>query len=141
MDYKQKKIVTKLNKVEKVELSLISDLNNFSDQMASASKNLSKYTTEVANIRLEYIRFMGKANGLYKKYGDDVVSEVEKDLLKYSRTAEKVALQAKELGIDPQKIKGVKGFLNNYESLEDSIDGLREYEQDLEQIIKSDVQL
>lgn len=141
MDYKQKKIVTKLNKVEKVELSLISDLNNFSDQMASASKNLSKYTTEVANIRLEYIRFMGKANGLYKKYGDDVVSEVEKDLLKYSRTAEKVALQAKELGIDPQKIKGVKEFLNNYESLEESIDGLREYEQDLEQIIKSDVQL
>ena len=60
MDYKQKKIVTKLNKVEKVELSLISDLNNFSDQMASANKNLSKYTTEVANIRLEYIRFMGK---------------------------------------------------------------------------------
>ena len=110
---------------QKVELSLIDDVQKYTDIMSNEKKNLSKYATDVANIRLEYIRFMAKANDLYKKYGDDIVSEIESDLRKYLSTAEKLAAQAKEIGIDPQKIAPFKKFIQNYDDMEDSIDGLR----------------
>tara|TARA_R100000231_G_scaffold126654_1_gene97238 strand:+ start:295 stop:753 length:459 start_codon:yes stop_codon:yes gene_type:complete len=126
---------------QKVELSLIDDVQKYTDIMSNEKKNLSKYATDVANIRLEYIRFMAKANDLYKKYGDDIVSEIESDLRKYLSTAEKLAAQAKEIGIDPQKIAPFKKFIQNYDDMEDSIDGLREHEEDLEKIIKSNANI
>jgi len=126
---------------QKVELSLIDDVEKYTDIMSNEKKNLSKYATDVANIRLEYKRFMAKANDLYKKYGDDIVSEIESDLRKYLSTAEKLAAQAKEIGVDPQKIAPFKKFIQNYDDMEDSIDGLREYEEDLEKIIKSNANI
>jgi len=100
MNYKQKKIVTKLNKVEKVELSLGREL----DKLISEGKELAKKRRKLADDSrsdASKIKNLVKSfNNNYYNSGKDIEQRGNELLNNIGIRLEKFMRQADELGFD-----------------------------------------
>jgi len=104
---------------EKVELSLIDDVQRISDTTVQLD---SRFQKVYADFYKQWQKTVTLGKDLEDAYIEmteylDFYNEVEGDV---TRIAEKVGQQARELGIDPMSIKGVKEMIKAYENMEDN---------------------
>ena len=109
---------TELSEV-KVELSLIDDVQRISDTTVQLD---SRFQKVYADFYKQWQKTVTLGKDLEDAYNEmteylDFYNEVEGDV---TRIAEKVGQQARELGIDPMSIKGVKEMIKAYENMEDN---------------------
>ena len=109
---------TELSEV-KVELSLIDDVQRISDTTVQLD---SRFQKVYADFYKQWQKTVTLGKDLEDAYIEmteylDFYNEVEGDV---TRIAEKVGQQARELGIDPMSIKGVKEMIKAYENMEDN---------------------
>lgn len=104
---------------EKVELSLIDDVQRISDTTVQLD---SRFQKVYADFYKQWQKTVTLGKDLEDAYNEmteylDFYNEVEGDV---TRISEKVGQQARELGIDPMSIKGIKEMLKAYENMEDN---------------------
>ena len=127
---------TELSKEVKVELSLIDDVQRISDTTVQLDSRFQK-------VYVDFYKQWQKAVTLGKDLEDayiemteylDFYNEVEGDV---TRIAEKVGQQARELGIDPMSIKGIKEMLKAYENMEDTANQAKQRLGDVKSVINA----
>ncbi len=127
---------TELSEEVKVELSLIDDVQRISDTTVQLDSRFQK-------VYVDFYKQWQKAVTLGKDLEDayiemteylDFYNEVEGDV---TRIAEKVGQQARELGIDPMSIKGIKEMLKAYENMEDTANQAKQRLGDVKSVINA----
>lgn len=110
---------TELSEEVKVELSLIDDVQRISDTTVQLDNRFQKVYGEFYKQWQKTVTLGRELEDAYIEMNEylEFYDEVERDV---TRIAEKVGQQARELGIDPMDIKGVKEMLKAYENMEDN---------------------
>jgi len=134
-------IYTKLfteDKVElqshKIELGLIDDLNKLLSRMKAIDSALAKSTQKAVNALSSFAKVKGDLKDSYQTAQLD--REDAKDDIKLAVSIiEKISKQAKDLGINPNEIKGTKEVVSFTANIEDTIAILQRNESDINKIL------
>ena len=126
---------TELSAEEKVELSLIDDVQRISDTTVQLDNRFANVYSEFYKQWQKTITLGRDLEESYREMNEylEFYDEVERDV---TRISEKVGQQARELGIDPMSIKGIKEMLKAYENMEDNAIQAKQRLGDVERVIK-----
>lgn len=110
---------TELSEEVKVELSLIDEVQRISDTTVQLDNRFSNVYSEFYKQWQKTIALGRDLEESYREMNEylEFYDEVERDV---TRISEKVGQQARELGIDPMSIKGIKEMVKAYENMEDN---------------------
>ena len=132
-----KKLFTE-DKVElashKIELGLIDDLNKLLIRMKAVDGALAKSTQKSINALSSFSKVQGDLKGSYQTAQldkDDAKGEIKIAV----SIIEKISKQAKDLGINPNEIKGTKEVVSFTANIEDTIAILQRNESDINKIL------
>lgn len=120
MDYKQKKIVTKLNKVEKVELSRY-DFKGFKKE----------YDNSFTSYRSEKRNGLNKAKSAADTHSKDIRVILDKS----ERLIDEFGSKADELGVDYRNTKQFQEFLQLKKILLSATSNIKEVQKDISKIM------
>jgi len=119
----------------KIELSLIDDVQRISDTTVQLDNRFANVYSEFYKQWQKTITLGRDLEESYREMNEylEFYDEVERDV---TRISEKVGQQARELGIDPMSIKGIKEMLKAYENMEDNAIQAKQRLGDVERVIK-----
>lgn len=123
------KIITKLakEKENKVELGVVQDFNKIADNFKQGQDRTEKAISDYLKALRDFNDLQQEVKLSYKRAAG-LVDSAENAIKDIENLAEKVARQAKELGIDPKtlidvsivnKIASLEGSIQNFKSNED----------------------
>jgi methyl-accepting chemotaxis protein len=126
---------TELSEEVKVELSLIDDVQRISDTTVQLDNRFANVYSEFYKQWQKTVTLGRDLEESYREMNEyiEFYDEVERDV---TRISEKVGQQARELGIDPMSIKGIKEMLKAYENMEDNANQAKQRLGDVERVIK-----
>ena len=126
---------TELSEEVKIELSLIDDVQRISDTTVQLDNRFANVYSEFYKQWQKTITLGRDLEESYREMNEylEFYDEVERDV---TRISEKVGQQARELGIDPMSIKGIKEMLKAYENMEDNAIQAKQRLGDVERVIK-----
>jgi len=126
---------TELSEEVKVDLSLIDDVQRISDTTVQLDNRFANVYSEFYKQWQKTVTLGRDLEESYIEMNDylEFYNEVERDV---TRISEKVGQQARELGIDPMSIKGIKEMLKAYENMEDNAIQAKQRLGDVERVIK-----
>jgi len=126
---------TELSEEVKVELSLIDDVQRISDTTVQLDNRFANVYSEFYKQWQKTVTLGRDLEESYREMNEylEFYDEVERDV---TRISEKVGQQARELGIDPMSIKGIKEMLKAYENMEDNANQAKQRLNDVERVIK-----
>ena len=126
---------TELSEEVKVDLSLIDDVQRISDTTVQLDNRFANVYSEFYKQWQKTVTLGRDLEESYREMNDylEFYDEVERDV---TRISEKVGQQARELGIDPMSIKGIKEMLKAYENMEDNAIQAKQRLGDVERVIK-----
>ncbi len=126
---------TELSEEVKLELSLIDDVQRISDTTVQLDNRFANVYSEFYKQWQKTVTLGRDLEESYREMNEylEFYDEVERDV---TRISEKVGQQARELGIDPMSIKGIKEMLKAYENMEDNANQAKQRLNDVERVIK-----
>jgi hypothetical protein len=124
---------TELAKHE-VELGLVDDLAKLLARMKAVDSALMKSTQKAINSLSAFAKLQGDLKDSYANASLDS-DDADKDIKEAIILIDKVAKQAKDLGLNPNDVKGTKDIVKITENLEDTINTLNKNEADIKKIL------
>ena len=124
---------TELAKHE-VELSLVDDLAKLLGRMKAIDSALMKSTQKALNSLTAFSKLQGDLQDAYANASLDS-DDADKDIKEAIILIDKVAKQAKDLGLNPNDVKGTQDIVKITENLEDTINTLNKNESDIKKIL------
>jgi len=136
-----KTVFTKLfseDKVElgkhEVELGLVEDLAKLVTRMKAIDAALSKSTQKSVNALGEFAKVQGQLNDGYAQATMDA-EDAQEDIKLAVALIDKISKQAKDLGLNPNDVKGTQDVVKITANLEDTIAILKRNESDIKKIL------
>jgi hypothetical protein len=131
-----KNLIIALNAIEKhdVELGAIDDLNKLLVRMKAIDGALSKSTQKAVNSLNSFTKVQIDLSDSYSQATLDKQDAQDEIKLALSLIS-KISAQAKDLGLNPNDIKGTKEVVDFTANLEDTIAILTRNETDMKKII------
>jgi len=135
------KIITKLAKeqekveakLEKVELGAVQDFEKAAEGFKKGKDRTENAISEVLKLVRDVMDIKDRIAQSYRK-AEQLSNGAEESIKRIEKLAEKVAFQAKELGIDPKKLIDVS-VVSDVSSVEGSIENLKLNEGIIKNII------
>ena len=124
---------TELAKHE-VELGLVDDLAKLLVRMKAVDSALMKSTQKAINSLSAFAKLQGDLKDSYANASLDS-DDADKDIKEAIILIDKVAKQAKDLGLNPNDVKGTQDIVKITENLEDTINTLNKNEADIKKIL------
>jgi Fic family protein len=124
---------TELAKHE-VELGLVDDLAKLLGRMKAIDSALMKSTQKALNSLTAFSKLQGDLQDAYANASLDS-DDADKDIKEAIILIDKVAKQAKDLGLNPNDVKGTQDIVKITENLEDTINTLNKNESDIKKIL------
>ena len=124
---------TELAKHE-VELGLVDDLAKLLGRMKAIDSALMKSTQKAINSLTAFSKLQGDLQDAYANASLDS-DDANKDIKEAIILIDKVAKQAKDLGLNPNDVKGTQDIVKITENLEDTINTLNKNESDIKKIL------
>lgn len=119
---------------QKIELGLIDDLTKLVTRMKAIDGALMKSTQKAINSLSMFAKLQGDLGDAYSNASLDS-DDAKQDMKEAITLIEKVSKQAKELGFNPNDVKGTKDIVKITENLEDTINTLEKNESDIKKIL------
>lgn len=136
-----KTVFTKLfseDKIElgkhEVELGLVEDLAKLVTRMKAIDAALSKSTQKSVNALGEFAKVQGQLNDGYAQATMDA-EDAQEDIKLAVALIDKISKQAKDLGLNPNDVKGTQDVVKITANLEDTIAILKRNESDIKKIL------
>jgi hypothetical protein len=117
-----------------VELALVDDVSKLLTRMKAIDAALMKSTQKAVNSLSAFAKVQGDLKDAYATASldsDDAQNDIKEAVLLIDR----VAKQAKELGLNPNDVKGTQDIVKITENLEDTINTLNKNEADIKSIL------
>lgn len=124
---------TELGKHE-VNLALVEDLAKLLTRMKAIDSALAKSTQKSLNSLGGFAKVQADLADAYSTAELDV-EDAQKDIKEAVVLIDKVAKQAKELGLNPYDVKGASEIVKITENIEDTINTLKKNESDIVKIL------
>ena len=124
---------TELAKHE-VELGVVDDLAKLLGRMKAIDSALMKSTQKALNSLTAFSKLQGDLQDAYANASLDS-DDADKDIKEAIILIDKVAKQAKDLGLNPNDVKGTQDIVKITENLEDTINTLNKNESDIKKIL------
>lgn len=118
----------------KVELGLVEDLAKLLTRMKAIDGALMKSTQKAVNALGDFVKVKNQLNDGYVQATMDA-EDAQEDIKLAVSLIEKIAKQAKELGLNPNDVKGTQEVVKITANLEDTIAILERNESDIKKII------
>jgi hypothetical protein len=118
----------------KVELGLVEDLAKLLTRMKAIDGALMKSTQKAVNALGDFVKVKNQLNDGYVQATMDA-EDAQEDIKLAVALIEKIAKQAKELGLNPNDVKGTQEVVKITANLEDTIAILERNESDIKKII------
>ena len=135
------KKIEKANEVQKVELekhevelALVDDLNKLVVRMKAIDGALMKSVQKTISALTSFSKIQGDLSDGYLTAiadRDDANADIKEALF----LIDKISKQAKDLGINPNEIKGTKEIVDLTANIEDTINSLNKNESDVKKIL------
>lgn len=117
-----------------VELGLVEDLAKLLTRMKAIDGALMKSTQKAVNALGDFIKVKNQLNDGYVQATMDA-EDAQEDIKLAVSLIEKIAKQAKELGLNPNDVKGTQEVVKITANLEDTIAILERNESDIKKIL------
>jgi hypothetical protein len=118
----------------KVELGLVEDLAKLLTRMRAIDGALMKSTQKAVNALGDFIKVKNQLKDGYVQASMDA-EDAQEDIKLAVSLIEKIAKQAKDLGLNPNDVKGTQDVVKITANLEDTIAILERNESDIKKII------
>jgi predicted transcriptional regulator len=122
-----------LTKVE-VELSIVDDISKILKRLQSVNSALSKSAQSSVNLLGDFASVQGKLQTASNKAEDDM-TDARQDFKEATSIIDKASKMAKELGLNPQDIKGTTEVVKLVENIEDTISVYERNKSDITKIL------
>ena len=119
---------------ERVELGLVEDLAKLLTRMRAIDGALMKSTQKAVNALGDFIKVKNKLKDGYVQASMDA-EDAQEDIKLAVSLIEKIAKQAKDLGLNPNDVKGTQDVVKITANLEDTIAILERNESDIKKIL------
>ena len=117
-----------------VELGLVEDLAKLLTRMKAIDGALMKSTQKAVNALGDFIKVKNQLNDGYVQASMDA-EDAQEDIKLAVSLIEKIAKQAKDLGLNPNDVKGTQEVVKITANLEDTIAILERNESDIKKIL------
>jgi hypothetical protein len=136
MDSVEKRIQAYLSKIpkQKVELGAVEDFKKAAGFVKQSRNTYNKVVQEFVNLLNQFIPYQAKLKDAYFR-AKDFADDVEEDIQRLQKAADKIAAAAKDLGIQPKEIVDTS-IVNDVADVEDTINIARQRFDDAKAIIK-----
>lgn len=118
----------------RVELGLVEDLAKLVTRMKAIDGALSKSTQKSVNALGEFAKVQGQLNDGYAQATMDA-EDAQEDIKLAVALIDKISKQAKDLGLNPNDVKGTQDVVKITANLEDTIAILKRNESDIKKIL------
>ena len=122
-----------LSKVE-VELSIVDDISKILKRLQSVNSALSKSAQSSLNLLSDFASVQGKLQTASNKAEDDI-TDARQDFKEATSIIDKASKMAKELGLNPQDIKGATEVVKYVEHMEGTISVYEKNKSDITKIL------
>ena len=117
-----------------VQLGLVDDVAKLLTRMKAIDGALMKSTQKAVNSLSAFAKVQGDLNDAYATASLDS-EDAQNDIKEAVILIDKVAKQAKELGLNPNDVKGTQDIVKVTQNLEDTINTLNKNEADIKKIL------
>lgn len=117
-----------------VELGLVEDLAKLVTRMKAIDGALSKSTQKAVNALGDFAKVQGQLNDGYAQATLDS-EDAQEDIKLAVALIQKISKQAKDLGLNPNDVKGTQDVVKITANLEDTIAILKRNESDIKKIL------
>jgi hypothetical protein len=118
----------------KIDLGLVEDLAKLLNRMKAIDAALMKSTQKSVNSLSAFAKVQGDLKDAYATASLDA-DDAQNDIKEAVALIDKVAKQAKDLGLNPNDVKGTQEIVKITANLEDTINTLKKNESDIKQIL------
>ena len=118
----------------KIELGLVEDLAKLLNRMKAIDAALMKSTQKSVNSLSAFAKVQGDLQDAYATAQLDS-EDAQNDIKEAIILIDKVAKQAKDLGLNPNDVKGTQDVVKITANLEDTINTLKKNESDIKKIL------
>ena len=119
---------------QKIELGLIEDLTKLVTRMKAIDGALAKSTQKAINSLYSFAKLQGDLGDAFSNASLDS-DDAKQDIKEAVTLIEKVSKQAKELGFNPNDVKGTQEIVKMTANLEDTINILEKNKSDIKKIL------
>ena len=117
-----------------LELGLVEDLAKLLNRMKAIDGALMKSTQKSVNALSAFAKVQGDLKDAYSTAQLDS-KDAQSDIKEAVALIDKVAKQAKDLGLNPNDVKGTQDIVKITANLEDTINTLKKNESDIKSIL------